>query len=53
MYISIINIEKFNYSNDNIFGLFLYMFGFILLICTKYYSSEKKLLILFYCCIGY
>ena len=29
MYISIINIEKFNYDNDNIFGLFLYMIWFI------------------------
>ena len=46
MYISIINIEKFNYSNDNIFGLFLYMFGFINIVLLLYWILACILMLL-------
>ena len=46
MYISIINIEKFNYSNDNIFGLFLYMLEFINIVLLLYWILACILMLL-------
>ena len=46
MYKSIINIEKFNYNNDNIFGLFLYMLEFINIVLLLYWILACTLMLL-------